>query len=114
MPTHTSDSHPVPVVRLTFSTSVRPDTNSRAFLYASSHPSGPPLPHGDGNPLTDTSVPTTVADGEMLPRKQRNGSRKLVLVCILVSVILDLSVSRKSEMDPGTFAISFYQELKML
>jgi len=46
---HRSASHPVPVVKFTFSTSVNPDTNSFAFEYASSHPK-PPAAHGEGNP----------------------------------------------------------------
>jgi hypothetical protein len=90
MPTHTSDSQPVPEVRLTFSTSVRPETKARAFPYASSHPPGPPLPHGDGKPLTGTSVPATVADGEMLPRKQKSRSKISTLKVILESDVRDL------------------------
>lgn len=46
---HRSNSQPVPVVRLTFSTSVRLLTKARAWAYAASQPSTPPWPQGDGN-----------------------------------------------------------------
>jgi hypothetical protein len=55
MPTQTSASHPVPVVRFTFSTSVRLLTKAVAFAYASSQP-GPPEAQGDGKPGNGVSA----------------------------------------------------------